>query len=339
MTGDCILIKVGAGTNYDDGDIVLAANERRANDAWASRIFDDDGVPALAYRRRPLKGFSRRFREISSKFRNERVGKHKTRQINLKSQKEKAVTGPEYLVKLGRDEPQYVRFPFVYHAFEIKRRHPNPAIAALLHVADKRGRAVFYSSVNKLMINGREESFTIEKINAEYMWVDELVTSALAKDGHAIYGGKGREIWYTGYRRPTHQDYDDLAQAKADLSFDDLVKRTMAEENRSEAQKFPAGNTEPGSDLYSYLVLNTEPFDDLREAQLMLPVYHPDFAANNPDQPNLPYIHKRRFSLPWRKLVPKKYHEDIENKRKSVDLRGVLPAINLPAHLHDKLAA
>jgi hypothetical protein len=227
-----LLLKIGDGANYEDGDILCAFNDRRIQLVHAEHICRVGKAGTQnGNRLRPNDSLTRMFLEKTRQYRFERISRAEVKRVTI-------ATG------------QQATF--------------GPMAAA----------------------------------GGEHMHVQEHVDRLLRHPRHAVFGEPGREIWYGGRTRHTHDALDAI--------WSEIEERT--EYRRADHRRWPAGE----QDLVSHLLITVDDFSDADAAELVAPLDAPGRKA------------KRRHWVSWQALqalegqVPR-----IESRRARVDVRDV----------------
>lgn len=137
----------------------------------------------------------------------------------------------------------------------------------------------------------------------------------LANPNHAIFGTKGREVWYGGAKRARREDMD--------RAWDAIENATAL--RRADFSMWPHSERE----LHHYLALPCEDFDDEMAGRAAgreyttVPDVDPDW-----DEALFSIARKRRFAIDWRALPGIDTRRAIRQSER-YDLRHTIAAISL----------
>lgn len=291
-----LALKVGAGANYSDGDIIAAFNSRAIRCVHANHIchrkLAGGGIGAL----RDNAHVARDWFEHTYQYRNERISKTEFRRTDLITLDE-FIAGPVPKIdptkgfETSTDVPLYVRLRLVHERHKI---FGTP------------GREVWYTGTRN-----------VSNANLDLVW-NAIETKTAFREVDFPRWPMQKEQPAQQIRLAIPVDLRRSMKARGDVPPFQVKYFGTDRQYHVADEGTVVTAILGGSESRSHLFVTVDDFDDAVAEDLV----SSELDKTDPDNPII--VKKRKRHIVWRDEIPTREHADIEDKTATVDLRDTM---------------
>jgi hypothetical protein len=161
----------------------------------------------------------------------------------------------------------------------------------------------------------------VDEFGPDHINVPTFIRRRKANANHAIFGTRGAEVWYGGWR--------DFSNATLLQAWQEIEARTPFRDTQH--RQWPAGRF----DLQYHLMIPVRDFSEARANQLVRPLLHPtDLDADG----NPVVVKRRKRRIPWRLIAGLTADDlaDIPNRARRVEIRDRVAEIDESLDVQEK---